>query len=105
MKPTATTFQTQKQELRNAIKECSPHSKSFREFQSLLFEKYQISVIEERGRYRYLHPDRDKRITEKALGTQYGKEHLEQLFLRKRSDNHSLCQIAFTVGGGSSEKM
>ena len=37
----------------------------------------------ERGRYRYLHPDRDKRITEKALGTQYGKEHLEQLFLRK----------------------
>lgn len=47
------------------------------------FEKYQISVIEERGRYRYLHPDRDKRITEKALGTQYGKEHLEQLFLRK----------------------
>ena len=46
-------------------------------------EKYQISVIEERGRYRYLHPDRDKRITEKALGTQYGKEHLEQLFLRK----------------------
>ena len=83
LKPTATTFQTQKQELRNAIEECSSHSKNFQEFQSLLFEKYQISVIEERGRYRYLHPDRDKRITEKALGTQYGKEHLEQLFLRK----------------------
>lgn len=63
--------------------ECSSHSKNFQEFQSLLLEKYQISVIEERGRYRYLHPDRDKRITEKALGTQYGKEHLEQLFLRK----------------------
>ncbi|SCI64692.1 Uncharacterised protein [uncultured Clostridium sp.] len=59
------------------------YSKNFQEFQSLLFEKYQISVIEERGRYRYLHPDRNKRITEKALGTQYGKEHLEQLFLRK----------------------
>ena len=83
LKPTATTFQTQKQELRNAIEECSSHSKSFQEFQSLLFEKYQISVIEERGRYRYLHPDRDKRITEKALGTQYGKEHLEQLFSQK----------------------
>ncbi len=54
MKPTATTFQTQKQELRNAIEECSSHSKNFQEFQSLLFEKYQISVIEERGRYRYL---------------------------------------------------
>lgn len=83
MKPTATMFQTQKQELRNAIEECSSHSKSFQEFQSLLFEKYQISVIEERGRYRNLHPNRDKRITEKALGTQYGKEHLEQIFLRK----------------------
>lgn len=83
LKPNATMFQTQKQELRNAIEECSSHSKSFQEFQSILFEKYQISVIEERGRYRYLHPDRDKRITEKALGTLYGKEHLEQLFLRK----------------------
>ena len=83
LKPNATMFQTQKQELRNAIEECSSHSKSFQEFQSLLFEKYQISVIEERGRYRYLHPDRNKRITEKALGTQYGKEHLEQLFLQK----------------------
>lgn len=46
-------------------------------------EKYGISVIEERGRYRYLHPDRDKRITEKALGTRYGKGYLEQSFLRK----------------------
>ncbi len=83
LKPTSTTFQTQKQELRNVIEECSLSSKNFQEFQSLLFEKYQISVIEERGRYRYLHPDRNKRITEKALGTQYGKEHLEQFFLRK----------------------
>ena len=32
---------------------------------------------------RYLHPDRDKRITEKALGTRYGKDYLEQSFLRK----------------------
>ena len=98
LKPTATTFQTQKQELRNAIEECSSHSKNFQEFQSLLFEKYQISVIEERGRYRYLHPDRDKRITEKALGTQYGKEHLEQLFLRKNPIKLSnLQQMANTI--------
>ena len=80
LKPTATTFQTQKQELRNAIEECSSHSKNFQESQSLLLEKYQISVIEERGRYRYLHPDRDKRITEKALGTQYGNDFFICLF-------------------------
>lgn len=30
LKPTATMFQTQKQELRNAIEECSSHSKTFR---------------------------------------------------------------------------
>ena len=34
-------------------------------------------MLSQRGRYRYLHPDRDRRITEKALGTDYGKEHLE----------------------------
>lgn len=82
-KPTTTIFQTQKQELRNAIEECASLSKNFEEFQSSLLEKYHISVIEERGRYRYLHPDRNNRITEKALGTRYGKDYLEQLFLRK----------------------
>lgn len=82
-KPTATIFQTQKQEIRNAVEEYDSLSKNFEEFQSRLLEKYHISVIEERGRYRYLHPDRDKRITEKALGTRYGKGYLEQFFLRK----------------------
>ena len=55
----------------------------FDEFQSKLLELFQISVIEHRGRYSYLHPDRQKRISERALGTRYGKEHLEQTFLRK----------------------
>ena len=32
-------------------------------------------MIEHRGRYSYLHPDRQKRITERALGTRYGKQH------------------------------
>ena len=31
----------------------------------------------------YTSPDRQKRISERALGTRYGKEHLEQTFLRK----------------------
>jgi len=69
--------------LRNAIDECVATSNSFDEFQSKLLELFQISVIEHRGRYSYLHPDRQKRITERALGTRYGKEHLEQTFLRK----------------------
>ena len=83
LKPTSTVFLTQKEYLRNAIDECAATSNSFDEFQSKLLEQFQISVIEHRGRYSYLHPDRQKRITERALGTRYGKEHLEQTFLRK----------------------
>ena len=69
--------------MRNAIDECAATSNNFDEFQSKLLEQFQISVIEHRGRYSYLHPDRQKRITERALGTRYGKEHLKQTFLRK----------------------
>jgi len=83
LKPTSTVFLTQKEYLRNAIDECAAISNSFDEFQSKLLEQFHISVIEHRGRYSYLHPDRQKRITERALGTRYGKEHLEQTFLRK----------------------
>lgn len=81
LRPAATTFQTQKDFLRNAIKECSRSAGTFEEFQSLLLENYNISVISQRGRYRYLHPDRDRRITEKALGTKYGREYLEKIFI------------------------
>lgn len=80
LRPTATTFQTQKDFLRDAINECSRSAGTFEEFQNLLLENYNISVISQRGRYRYLHPDRDRRITEKALGTKYGREHLEKIF-------------------------
>lgn len=83
LKPTSTVFLTQKEYLRNAIDECASTSNSFDEFQSKLLEQFQISVIEHRGRYSYLHPDRQKRITERSLGTRYGKEHLKQTFLRK----------------------
>ena len=82
LRPAATTFQTQKDFLRDAIKECSRSAKTFEEFQSLLLENYNISVISQRGRYRYLHPDRDRRITEKALGTKYGREYLEKIFIQ-----------------------
>ena len=77
LKPTSTVFLTQKEYLRNAIDECAATSNSFDEFQSKLLEQFQISVIDHRGRYSYLHPDRQKRITERVLGTRYGKEYLE----------------------------
>ena len=82
-KITQKEYMAQKEYLRNAIDECAATSNSFDEFQSKLLEQFQISVIDHRGRYSYLHPDRQKRITERALGTRYGKQHLEQTFLRK----------------------
>lgn len=48
-----------------------------------LLEQYQISVTEHRGRYSYLHPDRQKRISKRSLGARYGKQYLEQTFLQK----------------------
>lgn len=80
LKPASTVFQTQKQFLRDAIDECSQLSGSFDEFQSLLLDKFNISVIEKRGSYRYLHPDRDRRISAESLGANYGKDFLEQVF-------------------------
>ena len=85
LKPVSTTFQTQKDFLRKAIDECSGSARNFKEFQSLLLEKNNISVILHRGRYRYLHPDRNRGITEKALGTDYGMEHMEKRFLQNEN--------------------
>lgn len=86
LKPASTVFQTQKQFLRDAIDECSLLSGSFDEFQSLLLDRYNISVIEKRGSYRYLHPDRDRRISAESLGANYGKAYLEQQFQNHSSD-------------------
>ena len=80
LKPASTVFQTQKQFLRDAIDECCQMSGSFDEFQSLLLDRYNISVIKKRGSYRYLHPDRNKRISAESLGANYGKDFLEQAF-------------------------
>lgn len=88
LKPSSTVFQTQKQFLRDAIDVCSQLSGSFDEFQSLLLDKYNISVIEKRGSYRYLHPDRDRRISSESLGANYGKVYLEQQF-----QNHSVSKV------------
>ena len=97
LKPTTTTYQTQKQFLRNAIDECAPLTSDFEGFQSLLLEKYDISVNDSKGRYRYLHPDREQIITDKALGSHYGKQYLEQLFGKAEQVKDSNSSIDKTV--------
>lgn len=93
MKPTASTFQTQKDFIRNAVSEIAKIATTFDEFQAVLFERYNISVSRERGRYRYLHPDRDRRITDKSLGTHYGKAYLEQRFLQNQVSSVSEKEV------------
>lgn len=78
--PTQTNFQTQKQKIRDAVNELAAVSKSFEDFQSQLFEKYKITVTEKRGRYSYHLPEREKNISERSLGTHYGKEYLSSIY-------------------------
>lgn len=80
MNPMETTFQTRKQFVRNAVSEISSSAISFEDFQSQLFEKYKIHVKENRGRYSYLHPEREKYISGRSLGTNFDKDYLLKLF-------------------------
>ena len=76
MKPASTVFQTQKQYLRDAIQDAVSQAVSPEEFEALLKEKYGIELKDRRGRYSYLHPDRTRHITGRALGADYEKESL-----------------------------
>lgn len=80
LKPRTTVFQTQKDYLRNAIEDISSTAQNMAEFQNGLSEKYKIILTDKRGRFSYLHPERNKNISERALGTLYGKEYITQLF-------------------------
>ena len=85
LKPTSTVFLTQKEYLRNAIDECAAISNSFDEFQSKLLEQFHISVIEHRGRYGYLHPDRQNLKNTLVASKQELKE-MQTQFAQHRSD-------------------
>lgn len=92
MKPTATVFQTQKQYLRDAISKTAAQAASMEEFRKLLKEKYGIEVKDRRGRFSYLHPERSKYITGRALGSDFEKEHVEQMILENVRANDQIMQ-------------
>ena len=78
--PRQTTFQTEKQYLRDAIDTVTSQAISQEDFSRLLSEKYNITFKVSRGRYSYLHPNRSKYITGRSLGTLYEEKHLLQIF-------------------------
>ncbi len=80
MTPRTTTYQTQKQFLRDAVSDVSAYARSLGEFKSALAEKYGITLKESRGRFSYLHPERQKYITGRKLGSYFEKDYLLALF-------------------------
>ena len=78
--PRKTVFQTQKDFLRSAIEDAVAVSCSQEDFQALLLEKYNIRLKVSRGRFSYLHPERNKYITGRMLGTRYEEDYLQELF-------------------------
>ena len=78
--PRKMVFQTQKDFLRSAIEDAAAISCSQEDFQKLLFEKYNVKLKVSRGRFSYLHPERNKYITGRMLGTHYEEDYLRELF-------------------------
>ena len=76
LEPAETVFQTQKQYLRNAIRTAANEANDLESFAEILKKKYGVVLKESRGRWSYLHPDRNKYITGRALGSSYEKEPL-----------------------------
>ena len=86
--PRKTKFETQKDFLRNAIDEAAASTSSLEEFQKQLSDRYRITLKISRGRFSYLHPEREKYITERSLGTHYEKEYLLSV-LQKNARSHN----------------
>ena len=78
--PRKTEFQTQKEFLRSAIEDAAAVSCNQEDFQNLLLEKYNVKLKVSRGRFSYLHPERNKYITGRMLGTHYEEDYLRELF-------------------------
>ena len=81
LSPRKTVFQTQKDFLRSAIEDAAAVSSSQEDFQRLLMERYRITFKNSRGRFSYLHPDRNKYITGRMLGTHSEEDYLLKLFV------------------------
>ena len=97
MKPASTVFQTQKQYIRDAIQDAASQAVSPEEFEALLKEKYGIELKDRRGRYSYLHPDRTKHITGRALGADFEKESLLKRILMNKQKKEQAIENKETV--------
>ena len=70
--PRQTKFETNKEKLRQTIREALATATGFDEFSSLLLREG-VTVKESRGRLSYLTPDRTKPITARKLGDDFDR--------------------------------
>ena len=75
--------------IRDRIDTVASQATSQEEFSRLLAEKYNITFKVSRGRYSYLHPNRQKYITGRNLGTLYEENHLMQVFQENSNRQHA----------------
>ena len=81
--PRQTKFETNKEKLRQTIREALATAASFDEFSSLLLREG-VAVKESRGRLSYLTPDRTKPITARKLGDDFDRAAVRVQELRKQ---------------------
>lgn len=86
--PRQTVFQTQKEYLRTAIEYAAASSFNIEEFQATLLKNYQITLKVSRGRFSYLHPERNKFITGRSLGSHYTEDYLFSIWEKKKEPQH-----------------
>ena len=77
--PRQTKFETDKDHLRQTIRQALSAAASFDEFSALLLREG-VTVKESRGRLSYLAPDRTKPITARKLGTDFDKAAVLAVF-------------------------
>ena len=103
--PSKTVFQTQKQYVREAVKEVASKATSFNEFCDMIKEQYGVTVKESRGRISYLHPEREKYITGRALGVDYEKDAVLIIISGERIASHAENSRATHFPGDTLFKM
>ena len=80
-------FQTKKQYIREAVKEVASRATSFDVFCDIIKEQYGVTVKESRGRISYLHPETEKYITGRSLGSDYEKDSVLMIISGERIES------------------
>lgn len=90
--PIHPTFETVKQQIRDAIDKAVAEARDEAEFMNILTKKHNINTHLKRGRYSFTHPELEKPITGRSLGNAYCREAiLDKLWMNNQlvADNRA----------------